>query len=75
MAYKVIILYQLYMPSCFLGTFTEYPYSVDGIRSSEIYWDIRETGRIIDCFILMIIPGKMDFRIQNSYDIFIRFGK
>ena len=26
MAYEVIILYQLYMPSYFLGTFTEYPY-------------------------------------------------
>ena len=25
MAYKVIILYRLYMPSYFLGTFTEYP--------------------------------------------------
>ena len=25
MAYNVIILYQLYMPSYFLGTFTEYP--------------------------------------------------
>ena len=29
MAYKVIILYQLYMPSYFLGTFTEYPYHID----------------------------------------------
>jgi len=28
MAYKVIILYRLYMPSYFLGTFTEYPYVV-----------------------------------------------
>ena len=28
MAYKVIILYQLYMPSYFLGTFTEYPSGV-----------------------------------------------
>ena len=28
MAYKVIILYQLYMPSYFLGTFTEYPYNI-----------------------------------------------
>ena len=28
MAYKVIILYRLYMPSYFLGTFTEYPYLV-----------------------------------------------
>jgi len=30
MAYKVIILYQLYMPSYFLGTFTEYPYGNNG---------------------------------------------
>ena len=28
MAYKVIILYRLYMPSYFLGTFTEYPYNI-----------------------------------------------
>ena len=28
MAYKVIILYRLYMPSYFLGTFTEYPYDI-----------------------------------------------
>ena len=28
MAYKVIILYQLYMPSYFLGTFTEYPFEI-----------------------------------------------
>ena len=28
MAYKVIILYQLYMPSYFLGTFTEYPFFI-----------------------------------------------
>ena len=27
MAYKVIILYRLYMPSYFLGTFTEYPHN------------------------------------------------
>ena len=30
MAYKVIILYRLYMPSYVLGTFTEYPY-VSGV--------------------------------------------
>ena len=29
MAYKVIILYRLYMPSYFLGTFTEYPFLYD----------------------------------------------
>ena len=28
MAYKVIILYRLYMPPYFLGTFTEYPYPI-----------------------------------------------
>ena len=32
MAYKVIILYQLYMPSYFLGTFTEYPSGNDQDR-------------------------------------------
>ena len=31
MAYKVIILYQLYMPSYFLGTFTEYPELIKGV--------------------------------------------
>ena len=29
MAYKVIILYRLYMPSYVLGTFTEYPLKED----------------------------------------------
>ena len=28
MAYKVIILYRLYMPSYVLGTFTEYPQNI-----------------------------------------------
>ena len=31
MAYKVIILYRLYMPSYFLGTFTEYPWGNDNL--------------------------------------------
>ena len=35
MAYKVIILYRLYMPSYFLGTFTEYPFSVIHSERSE----------------------------------------
>lgn len=29
MAYKVIIIHPLYMPSYFLKEFTEYPYGVD----------------------------------------------
>ena len=36
MAYKVIILYQLYMPSYFLGTFTEYPRVVFEFALSSI---------------------------------------
>ena len=32
MAYKVIILYRLYMPSYVLGTFTEYPSLQEGIK-------------------------------------------
>ena len=37
MAYKVIILYQLYMPSYFLGTFTEYPYIVPHYHLFNLY--------------------------------------
>ena len=35
MAYKVIILYRLYMPSYFLGTFTEYPFLCNKIRLAD----------------------------------------
>ena len=42
MAYKVIILYQLYMPSYFLGTFTEYPFLIlQGILSLTLH---KKTG-------------------------------
>ena len=34
MAYKVIILYRLYMPSYFLGTFTEYPSDKTAVTDS-----------------------------------------
>jgi len=43
MAYKVIILYRLYMPSYFLGTFTEYPFlhpekdSLSSLLSKHVY--------------------------------------
>ena len=37
MAYKVIILYQLYMPSYFLGTFTEYPYEHKSISLNDVF--------------------------------------
>ena len=42
MAYKVIILYQLYMPSYFLGTFTEYPYLCFYFNSSYFIMDDRD---------------------------------
>ena len=44
MAYKVIILYQLYMPSYFLGTFTEYPdlYHVTMVIKTKRYLDESE---------------------------------
>ena len=40
MAYKVIILYQLYMPSYFLGTFTEYPF----IKRKQIRFGLMKPG-------------------------------
>ena len=51
MAYKVIILYQLYMPSYFLGTFTEYPYWKKQKRSEDffrnfMFYQIRVYGNI-----------------------------
>ena len=36
MAYKVIILYQLYMPSYFLGTFTEYPFLDRSLNATQL---------------------------------------
>ena len=47
MAYKVIILYQLYMPSYFLGTFTEYPYLLVHQIS-----DINSCWFSVDCYLL-----------------------
>ena len=44
MAYKVIILYQLYMPSYFLGTFTEYPYS--SLSWIDVFY-ISKNGRLL----------------------------
>ena len=35
MAYKVIILYRLYMPSYVLGTFTEYPCTARNPKCEE----------------------------------------
>ena len=43
MAYKVIILYRLYMPSYFLGTFTEYPYLIKILHQPSSGKSIRTT--------------------------------
>ena len=51
MAYKVIILYRLYMPSYFLGTFTEYPYS-------------KTEGPVIN-FLLILFNKRNDIQINN----------
>ena len=42
MAYKVIILYRLYMPSYFLGTFTEYPFPFNHERVSVFLFKNKE---------------------------------
>ena len=46
MAYKVIILYQLYMPSYFLGTFTEYP-RFQGVQKFQKLTVVTENVLII----------------------------
>ena len=45
MAYKVIILYQLYMPSYFLGTFTEYPYLLNPCFIRRIFLNLSGSGQ------------------------------
>ena len=49
MAYKVIILYRLYMPSYFLGTFTEYPFFI-------IYF-AKLTARVSRITVILTCPG------------------
>ena len=58
MAYKVIILYQLYMPSYFLGTFTEYP-------SSDT------TGRTFGKPNRILVPAPMVFRHKSLHLLFV----
>ena len=41
MAYKVIILYRLYMPSYFLGTFTEYPFFIQDLLAYYAFGMVR----------------------------------
>lgn len=58
MAYKVIILYQLYMPSYFLGTFTEYPKNNRCEKRKETYFlGMPLSVKIIPAFIQSSQPG------------------
>ena len=54
MAYKVIILYQLYMPSYFLGTFTEYPF----LNTSRILSPISIPGFIVSFYPFFFVIRK-----------------
>ena len=58
MAYKVIILYRLYMPSYVLGTFTEYPCFKGNVFLIADSW-CRETESLFpgtNCLILIFKP-------------------
>ena len=50
MAYEVVMLYHFHMPSCFLGTFSEYPY----LSMEKILFDlipenvIYQNGQVTD---------------------------
>lgn len=69
MAYKVIILYQLYMPSYFLGTFTEYPY----IGTGTVYSTAFTTGDRTDLVFFIERAFEIDLSTQ-SIGIFIASG-
>ena len=48
MAYKVIILHSLYMPSYFLGAFTEYPNIKKGILGDSFFYAQKQVSGIRD---------------------------
>ena len=56
MAYKVIILYQLYMPSYFLGTFTEYPYLKP-----------VESWQVVYALLIKIVPHEYPLHDNRGY--------
>lgn len=77
MAYKVIILYQLYMPSYFLGTFTEYP-SVRAInRTTSPYWRSNTKGfrEANDLLAVKILIDRLQIGFQQAaiffYTVFL----
>lgn len=53
MAYKVIILYRLYMPSYVLGTFTEYPL-------------LERYTKVIISTHISFIPGKANCKVHSA---------
>ena len=67
MAYKVIILYQLYMPSYFLGTFTEYPYikfTNQTYRSVYEFPEFAEYGKLISFAFVIVVATTDDLGID-----------
>ena len=68
MAYKVIILYQLYMPSYFLGTFTEYPYLK--IQKSQLIHNVLNMNQLASFMLLLNVPLSVIF----SLSVFREYG-
>ena len=64
MAYKVIILYQLYMPSYFLGTFTEYPY----LQMVGYFPTICKTRFLLKTFFRFCISYRLLFGKMKNMD-------
>ena len=69
MAYKVIILYQLYMPSYFLGTFTEYPvlyikFTNQTYRSVYEFPEFAEYGKLISFAFVIVVATTDDLGID-----------
>ena len=54
MAYEVVMFYHLHRPSCFLGTFTEYPNNRDSCfeLTQEILYS--KSHQVPPCFFLLL---------------------
>ena len=70
MAYKVIILYRLYMPSYFLGTFTEYPYRAIILRRKL---DLNTKNKLVDEELGFLNIIKEESGLFNTQKLFLYY--
>ena len=73
MAYKVIILYRLYMPSYVLGTFTEYPDSAFKVNDRAVLYIVKSKIRLKVYFLKLRFSFYSVFFISSYLRAYVLF--